>query len=167
IMKKVWIGIGLWIMVGLSSALYAQDLVDCVSESANWSASSTNGTSPVPEGTRCYTGRDSNGAYYMIAIPQNWNGTLFLFSHGGPDPNYKPLAPLGIVGLGPALPLVAQGYAGAATGYSRNGWAMGTNALDIENLRQIFAKKFGRPKRTFLTGGSYAGGVLGLVVERY
>ena len=34
---------------------------------------------------RCLAGRDSAGAYYLIAIPQKWNGYLVLHAHGGPE----------------------------------------------------------------------------------
>jgi len=132
---------------------------------------------PIPAGTACYTGPtdaitnlpapDANGAYYLIAIPQNWNNILFLYSPGGPAPSSKALAPLGIHDLGAPELLLPQGYAVAATSFSRNGFAVSTNALDIESLRRIFVKKFGKPRFTLLYGGSYSGGVLERVVERY
>ena len=132
---------------------------------------------PIPAGTACYTGPtdpitnrpapDANGAYYLIAIPPNWNHILFLNSHGGPDASSKALAPLGIDQLGSADLLLPQGYAVASTSFSHNGWAVSTNALDIESLRRIFVNKFGKPRFTLLSGGSYSGGVLERVVERY
>ena len=38
----------------------------------------------LPAGTECRRGRDANGAYYWIAVPKDWNGTLVVHSHGGP-----------------------------------------------------------------------------------
>src|SRR5690606_41904699 len=33
----------------------------------------------------CYGGQDVNGAYYAIAVPHEWNGSLVMHAHGGPD----------------------------------------------------------------------------------
>ncbi|MEV0477185.1 hypothetical protein AB0I50_46320, partial [Streptomyces prunicolor] len=33
----------------------------------------------------CYTGQDTNGAYYAMAVPTHWNGSLVVHAHGGPD----------------------------------------------------------------------------------
>ena len=39
----------------------------------------------VPTSARCYTGEDSRGAYYWIAIPAGWNHqVLVMHAHGGP-----------------------------------------------------------------------------------
>lgn len=39
----------------------------------------------VPVNTVCYTGTNSKGSAYIIAVPPNWNGRLLLHAHGGPD----------------------------------------------------------------------------------
>jgi len=167
-MKQISFKISLSIFVVVGWSVRAQNLVKCVPEPPSTSTAPGNGfPAPFPDGTSCYDGRDSNGAYYFMAIPPDWNGKLIVLPHGGPDQSYHAPAPVNFVALNPAIAQVRQGYAAAATSFSRNGWAVGTNALDLENLRQIFVKKFGRPKRTFVAGGSYAGGLVGLVVERY
>src|SRR5262249_19314088 len=161
-------------LVLCASLVRAQEQVNCPSPAPAppGQAASAN---PIPAGTTCYTGPldptsnqptpDANGAYYLIAIPANWNGALFLFSHGGPNPPSQGSAP--VSDLGAPDVLLPQGYAIAASSFSRNGWAVSTNALDIESLRRIFVKKFGKPRLTLLFGGSYSGGVLERVVERY
>ena len=44
---------------------------------------------PCPAGqapeTQCLRGRDSLGAYYWLAMPKPWNGTLVVHAHGGPE----------------------------------------------------------------------------------
>jgi hypothetical protein len=63
-----------------------------------------------------------DGAYYTIAVPSNWNGTLVLYSHG-----YVPVfAPL--LNPAPDAPdaqtagaLLQEGYALAGSSYSQNG----------------------------------------------
>ena len=44
----------------------------------------------VPTNTTCYTGTNSKGSAYIIAVPPNWNGRLLLHAHGGPDLNPNP-----------------------------------------------------------------------------
>lgn len=39
----------------------------------------------VADKATCYTGQDANGAYYAIAVPKQWNGSLVVHAHGGPD----------------------------------------------------------------------------------
>jgi hypothetical protein len=116
-------------------------------------------------GTTCYSGRDGNGAYYLIAIPPTWNQGLFLYSPGGPDFSYN--APSQPDTITASNLLLTKGFAVATTSFSRNGWEVGSNAWDIENLRQLFVRKFGRPGSTFVVGGSYSGSVLAKVVERF
>jgi hypothetical protein len=37
-------------------------------------------------GVRTYSGNLSDGATYLIEVPQNWNGTLLLYTLGTPVP---------------------------------------------------------------------------------
>src|SRR5256885_11404923 len=57
----------------------------------------------IPAGVSCWAGQDSKGAYYLIAKPAQWNGTLVLHAHGGPD-----LAAVGVQHQG-AVPLRGLG----------------------------------------------------------
>ena len=41
--------------------------------------------SGVAAGSRCLSGRDNAGAYYWLAVPTDWNGTLVVHAHGGPE----------------------------------------------------------------------------------
>ena len=130
----------------------------------------------IPGNATCYAGpldskgnitTDANGAYYLIAIPQDWNGTLFVQGHGGPDFTYVGSSKVLFSALFGAGVLLPRGYAVAATSFARQGWTQSANALDIESLRRIFVNKFGRPKQTFVIGGSYSGGVVSKVVENF
>ena len=77
-----------------------------------------------------------NGAAYEIVMPETWNGTLLLYSHG-----YRPAEPFppnfnavetsavpvpgwdsGATGLGEAF--LERGYALAGSSYRSNGWAV-------------------------------------------
>ena len=39
----------------------------------------------VAELATCWGGQDDNGAFYTIAVPEEWNGDLVVHAHGGPD----------------------------------------------------------------------------------
>lgn len=121
---------------------------------------------PFPPGTVWNGGQDDNGAYYLIAIPSNWNRSLWLLSHGGPSLN--PPAPLTQASdLGPGLLLLEEGWAVAATSYHRRGWAVSSDATDTENLRQLFVNAFCPTSPTVTHGGSFGGPVTNKVAELF
>ena len=47
----------------------------------------TSATCPsvVPATAKCLSGQDSAGAFYLIAMPEKWNGDLVMHAHGGPS----------------------------------------------------------------------------------
>ncbi len=104
-----------------------------------------------------------NGAGYRIEVPNQWNGKLVMWAHG-----YR--------GTGPALTvdnhplrefLIAQGYAWAASSYSRNAYDPSTGAKDTHALTQYFNGRFGKPSHTYITGASMGGHVTGIVAEQW
>jgi pimeloyl-ACP methyl ester carboxylesterase len=103
------------------------------------------------------------GAGYRIEKPLNWNGKLVLWAHG-----YR--------GTGLELTvedhplrqfLVSQGYAWAASSYSKNAYDPAQGAKDTHALTQFFNNRFGKPGRTYITGASMGGHVTGIVAEQY
>jgi pimeloyl-ACP methyl ester carboxylesterase len=62
---------------------------------------------------------------------------------------------------------VDMGYAMAQSAYSAPGWAVKEAMEDTENLRQYFARKYGKPKRTFVTGHSLGGITTLGIIETY
>lgn len=120
----------------------------------------------MPADTTCYTGQQTSGAWYWIAVPENWEGTLVLHAHGGPD-------------LGAADParskedldrwavMVREGYAWAGTSYRRGGYGTRMGATDVEQLHRLFNREFGKPKTTILHGQSWGGNVAAKAVEMF
>ncbi|TFZ04915.1 hypothetical protein [Ramlibacter rhizophilus] len=120
----------------------------------------------VPATATCLGGKDSQGAYYLIAKPADWNGHLVLHAHGGPS-------------LGPATMKRAQedltrwaimvkaGYAYAGSSFRQGGVEVRAAAEDTERLRRIFLAHVGKPKRTILHGQSWGGGVAAKAAEMY
>lgn len=125
---------------------------------------------PCPEGlpaeTRCLAGQDANGAYYWIAIPKAWNGSLVVHSHGGPRLK-APKPDDAIEDLQRFSVTVAEGFAWAGSNYRRSGYGVRSAAEDTDNLRQLFWNRFGRPRLTLLHGQSWGGNVAAKAAELY
>ncbi|GAB3491430.1 hypothetical protein [Amycolatopsis cihanbeyliensis] len=157
--------------IGVVAALLVTTLGSGLPASAADSPAARERPAPVPcpdEVTvpaRCYSGQDGNGAYYSIAIPEQWNGSLVLHAHGGPgltedsDPERsdKDLARWAV--------MVREGYAWAGSAYRRGGYGVRMAAEDTENLRRLFVRTFGRPSTTLLHGQSWGGNVAAKAAE--
>jgi len=113
---------------------------------------------------KCLSGQDSAGAWYVIAIPNAWNGDLVLHAHGGPTlgvPNpkrtFEDLQRWAIV--------PRAGYAWAGTTFRHGGVAVLDAAGDVERLRRIFVEHVAVPKRTVLHGQSWGASVAARAAE--
>ncbi len=110
-----------------------------------------------------------NGAGYRIEVPKTgWNGKLVMYAHG-----YVGETP-GLVVNNPPIRryLIDNGYAWAASSYSKNFYDVragveDTNALAL-NFTKIAAEK-GRtltaPSRTYITGHSMGGHITAAAIE--
>ncbi|MBI4909228.1 MAG: alpha/beta fold hydrolase [Acidobacteria bacterium] len=105
------------------------------------------------------------GAQYRIDIPKNFNGSLLLYCHG-----YSP-APGKFDKDKPANDLMKGflelGYAVAQSGYSTGGWAVKEGMEETEALRKFFVSKYGKPKRTYVTGHSMGGTITLALAETH
>lgn len=104
-----------------------------------------------------------NGAGYRVEVPENWNGSLVMWAHG-----YRGTGLELTVDNHPLRSfLVANGYAWAASSYSRNAYDPAQGAKDTHALTQLFNGLVGRPDRTYITGASMGGHVTGIVAEQW
>src|SRR5215469_11509417 len=74
-------------------------------------------------GVVAHTGTLPDGARFVIEVPANWNGTLFLYSHGYVVPgSANPAQDVG----DPATRffMLASGFALAGSSYATTGWAI-------------------------------------------
>lgn len=117
---------------------------------------------PCPSGIgaeiRCLGGRDSAGAYYLIAMPKDWNGHLVMHAHGGPFLG-EPTAKRVEEDLQRWSIMPRAGYAWAASSFRQGGVAVRAAAEDTERLRRLFIQHVAQPKLTFLHGQSWGAGV--------
>lgn len=118
------------------------------------------------------------GADYEILLPDTWNGTLLLYSHGyrGAEPfppNFDPVVttPVPVPGwdsgdksLGDAL--LQSGYAMAGSAYASNGWAVEDGVAAAEQIYDFFSANVGTPKRVIIWGDSLGGLITTTLAEK-
>lgn len=98
-------------------------------------------------------------AAYEIETPADWNGTLFLYSHGYVAPGGTnsaeavPNSPYGPVRTW----LLGRHFAVAASGYSSTGWAVEDAFKDQIALLDYFDTRVGKPRRVIAWGHSLGG----------
>jgi hypothetical protein len=74
-------------------------------------------------GVKTYTGTLADGATYLIEVPQKWNGTLLLWSHGYQGPGGPPVAEDSVDPVTREY-LLTQRYALAGSSCATTGWAI-------------------------------------------
>jgi pimeloyl-ACP methyl ester carboxylesterase len=103
------------------------------------------------------------GAGYQIEVPDAWNGEVVYYAHG-----FRGNPPALTVSFPPLRDyLIANGYAWAASSYSRNGYEPGAAARDTYALRDVFVEKVGAPSKSYIYGQSMGGHVVALSLEQY
>lgn len=119
----------------------------------------------TPSGPSIMTGSIGK-AKYTVELPQNWNGTLFLYSHGYVAPG----------GVNPASaspdPATGQwlldgGYGLAASSYSSTGWAIEDALHDQLALLDYVDEHLGKPKRVIAIGASLGGLITAGLIQNY
>lgn len=122
--------------------------------------------SGLADGARCLAGQDSAGAFYLIALPKDWNGVLVLHAHGGPALG-APRPERAVEDLQRWSITVKAGYAWAGSTFRQGGVAVRAAAEDTERLRRIFVQHVAQPKRTLLHGQSWGAGVAAVGAEMF
>lgn len=107
-----------------------------------------------PTATTHLTGTLADGATWTAHVPDRWNGTLLLFSHGF-GPTVAQDAPSDAV----RTQLLAEGYAMAGSSYDPHGsmWALNSAELDQFATLDAVTAKTGTPRRTLAVGQSMGG----------
>ena len=110
-----------------------------------------------------------DGAPYDLRLPETWNGSLLIYSHG-----LRTIDPVAVDGpafeaIAEAAPglasgveavaeeLLKQGYALAGAGSSTGGWAINDAIASITSVREAFVTNVGVPNRIYTWGQSLGG----------
>jgi hypothetical protein len=107
-------------------------------------------------GPATLTGSPPDGATYLIQAPENWNGTLVLYSHGIVIPG----RPNPARGVGDSLTghyLLGRGYALTGSSYATTSWAVQDGLADQIATLAVFGSLVGHPCRTIAWGHSLGG----------
>lgn len=104
-----------------------------------------------------------NNAGYRIEVPANWNGRLVIWAHGYRGEGLE----LTVDNHPLRAFLVSQGYAWAASSYSRNSYDPSQGAKDSHALAQFFNGLVGKPMKTYVTGASMGGHVTTVMAEQW
>lgn len=103
------------------------------------------------------------GAGYRIEVPDDWNGSLVMWAHGFRGTGLElrvdnhPLREF----------LVPNGFAWAASSYTRNDYDITVGVQDTHALATRFNGVVGKPDRTYLTGASMGGHITAVSIEQY
>jgi pimeloyl-ACP methyl ester carboxylesterase len=111
------------------------------------------------------TGSLSDGATYLMEVPSNWNGALFLYSHGYVVPGSpNPATDVGDPATGAFL--LANGFALAGSSYATTGWAIHEALTDQIATLDLFDSMFGHPVATIAWGHSLGGIITAGLIQR-
>ncbi len=108
------------------------------------------------------------GASYMVEVPANWNGKLVMYAHGYAGTG-------NLLGVGaPSIRryLIQNGYAWAASSYSKNNYDVragveDTNALALEftKIAAANSRTLSAPTKIYITGHSMGGHITAAAIE--
>jgi len=121
---------------------------------------------PAQSGVLARQGTLPDGATYLIEVPANWNGTLFLYSHGYVAPgSSNPAQDVG----DPATRayMLSSGFALAGSSYATTGWAIHEALPGQISVLDLFNQLVGPPTRTIAWGHSLGGMVTAGLIQRY
>ncbi|MFI5622439.1 alpha/beta hydrolase family protein [Nocardioides sp. NPDC051685] len=110
------------------------------------------------------TGSLPNGTTWQAEVPEDWDGTTVLFSHGFRMGSENPAWDTGFAPTAQAL--VDRGTAVVASSYATTGWALGTAVQDQIDALAAFEARAGDSDRVIAMGRSMGGLVTSLIAER-
>jgi pimeloyl-ACP methyl ester carboxylesterase len=111
------------------------------------------------------TGALKDGATYLMEVPSDWNGTLFLYSHGYVVPG-APNPAMDVGDLATRAFLLGSGYALAGSSYATTGWAIHEALEDQIAVLDLFDSMFGHPTTTIAWGHSLGGIITAGLIQR-
>jgi pimeloyl-ACP methyl ester carboxylesterase len=105
------------------------------------------------------------GAGYRIEVPAEWNGDLVMWAHGFRGTDTRLFFNLEEVPFREWL--LENGYAWAASTYSKNDYNVGTAVEDTHRLAKFFKHEHDKPDRTYIAGASMGGHITAASIEQH
>src|SRR4051812_37226584 len=127
---------------------------------------------PAVHGRQSMTGTIA-GADYRVELPEHWNGTLVLFSHGFLPPGFPVFPGVSLtnrfVGAETETWLLDHGYALAASQFQDHGvgYQVASGMQDQMALLDWFETHVGHPRHTVATGQSLGANIALLLAEAH
>jgi len=108
------------------------------------------------------------GSAYLVEVPANWNGKLVMYAHGYAGTG----AALGVGAPSIRRYLIQNGYAWAASSYSKNYYDVRAGVEDTNTLALAFnsiaatnGRTLATPTKYFITGHSMGGHITAAAIE--
>jgi hypothetical protein len=118
--------------------------------------------------TSRWAGVMANSAAYRVEVPANWNGKLVMYAHGYAGTGDK----LAVQNPGIRRFLIQNGYAWAASSYSKNYYDVRAGVEDTNALALAFNKiaaansrPLAAPSKIYITGVSMGGHITAAAIE--
>jgi hypothetical protein len=104
-----------------------------------------------------------NGAGFRIEVPPDWNGSLVMWAHGFRGDGLE----LTVDNHPLRAFLVTNGFAWAASSFSKNDYDVAQGVKDTHALTNRFNGIVSEPDRVYLTGASMGGHITAVAIEQY
>jgi hypothetical protein len=112
-----------------------------------------------------YGGSLPNGTTWEAVVPDEWNGTLLLYSHGY-RPSFLPGNPAAVAPDDATEELLlSQGYALVGSSYATSGWSLPTAPQDQLDALDALLEEIEPPQHILAYGTSMGGLVTGRLAE--
>jgi pimeloyl-ACP methyl ester carboxylesterase len=144
---------------------------------------SANPVCTTASGVTTCLGATTDTAPYMLMTPANFNGTVYLYSHGYRNNVPLPAALAGATGFPATVvntpepapggnpqiigALLAKGYAVMGSGFARQGWNADSAIKTNVELIGVFKKQYPTTKKVVAWGSSLGGFITQALAEKY
>ncbi len=108
-----------------------------------------------------------NGAGYRVEVPSNWNGDLIMWTHGYRGEGNVLFFNENEFNPGFRAWMLEQGYAWAASTYSKNSYNVAQGVKDTHALARYFNGLVAKPDNIYVGGYSMGGHIAAVSAESY